>query len=100
MRYVKKMMFFVVLISVFVLAFGSIYAAAEQKDAEVYYKYYTSIQIEEDDTLWYIAERYGNEACQSRREYIQEVKRMNHLTDDTIHAGNYLMVAYYSQEMK
>lgn len=100
MRYMKKMLLFIVLISVCVLAFGGIYAAAEQEESGTYYKYYTSIQIEEDDTLWDIAERYGNEDCQSRSEYIQEVKRMNHLTDDTIHAGSYLTVLYYSQEIK
>lgn len=73
---------------------------AEEERAAVYYKYYTSIRIEEGDTLWGLACEYGNEDCQSLPSYIQEVKRMNHLTDDTIHAGRYLMVFYYSREAK
>lgn len=75
-------------------------AEAEEERAVVYYKYYTSIRIEEGDTLWGLAHEYGNEDCQSLPSYIQEVKRVNHLTDDTIHAGRYLTVFYYSQEIK
>ena len=33
-------------------------------------------------------------------EYIEEIKRMNHLKDDTIYEGQRLTVYYYSQEYK
>ncbi len=100
MRYVKKMFVFLIIIMICVLAFGGVHAAAEQEEDASYYKYYTSIQIEEGDTLWEIADRYGNTALQSNDEYIREIKKMNHLIDDTIKAGSYLTIIYYSQDIK
>ncbi len=57
--------------------------------------YYTSIRVEEGDSLWSIASRYFAESPMDIREYIYELKRINQLTDDTIHTGHYLMVVYY-----
>lgn len=56
---------------------------------------YTSIRIENGDSLWSIAARYAESSPMDVREYVQELKRMNQLTDDTIHAGHYLTVVYY-----
>lgn len=56
---------------------------------------YTSIRIEEGDSLWSIADRYAASSPMNTSEYVQELKRMNRLTDDTIHAGHYLTVVYY-----
>ena len=50
-------------------------------------KYYTCITIEEDDTLWTIAEEYCTEEYDSYQEYIEEVKFINNLTDDTLYYG-------------
>lgn len=60
-----------------------------------YNKYYTSVRLEEGDTLWNLAERYNKYSVKSMEEYIRELKNMNCLTDDKIHAGNYLTVSYY-----
>lgn len=62
------------------------------------YKYYTSIQIEEDDTLWSIADCYADEAYQSKSAYIAEVKQLNQIDEDQIHSGQHLLVPYYSEE--
>lgn len=62
------------------------------------YKYYTSIQIEKDDTLWSIAECYGNEEYQSKSEYITEVKQLNQIDEDQIHSGQHLLIPYYSEK--
>lgn len=56
---------------------------------------YTSIQVENGDSLWSIASRYANKSPMDIRRYVEELKRINQLTGDTIHAGNYLMVVYY-----
>lgn len=66
--------------------------------AEVSYKYYTSVQIEDGDTLWELADSYMTEAYSSRTEYIDEVCSINHISQDDIHAGQYLMLPYYSSE--
>ena len=66
-----------------------------QKQSSPYKKYYTSICLEEGDTLWSIAVRYNVHSNKSTEEYVRELRRMNGLSDDTIHAGHYLTVSYY-----
>lgn len=64
------------------------------------YKYYTSIQIEPGSSLWDIAEKYASSEYESLEAYIQEVRQINHLDEDTIYAGSYLCIPYYSSEYK
>jgi cell division protein YceG involved in septum cleavage len=64
------------------------------------YKYYTSIQIQEGDTLWSIADTYHSNMALSRTDYIQEIIELNHIDADNIHAGNYLIIPYYDTSMK
>lgn len=56
---------------------------------------YTSIKIESGDTLWTIAEEYMCSEYDDVNDYIKDVKEINGLYSDVIHAGNYLMVPYY-----
>jgi len=63
-------------------------------------KYFKSIEIEAGDSLWSIAETYMSEEYDNITEYIDELKSMNGLTEDTIHEGRCLVVAYYSDEIK
>lgn len=67
--------------------------SAAQKDSRC--KYYKSIVIEKGDTLWTIADQYISEEYSSKPDYIDEVKHMNNLVSDEIHAGNYLVIPYY-----
>lgn len=69
---------------------------AKDDITEISYKYYKSIAIDNDDTLWTIAEKYMDEEhYDSIFDYIQEVKSMNSLIDDVIHYGDYLIIPYY-----
>ena len=36
----------------------------------------------------------------SVQEYVDEIKAVNDLGDDEIHSGQYLMIPYFSSEMK
>lgn len=63
-------------------------------------KYFKSIEIESGDTLWSIAEEYISEEYDDINEYIGELKKMNGLYSDNINAGCYLVVCYYSSEIK
>lgn len=54
--------------------------------------HYRSIEVAEGDTLWDLAGEYGG--YQDRRSYIDEVIRLNHIENETIHAGAYLVVPY------
>lgn len=60
-----------------------------------YVKQVISVEIEEGDTLWSIADHYYVPECGSIPAYIKEIKKTNHLTTDTIHAGCYLVIPYY-----
>lgn len=100
----KRKMFFL-LVAVFVItigsiAFGSIFSTAKNPASDIpQYKYYTSITIEQGDSLWSIAEEYCTDAYEDTREYVAELKELNSLTSDTIHAGQHLLVAYYDTEI-
>ena len=59
-------------------------------------KYYKSITVSNNDTLWSIAEAYMDEEhYTSVNEYINEVIRMNSLPNDTICYGQHLIIPYY-----
>lgn len=57
-------------------------------------KYYKSIELSYGDTLWEIAEEYMDDSYDSIYEYIEELKTINGLTSERIHAGRYLTVVY------
>lgn len=64
-------------------------------DESIHYnKSFVSIEIHTGDTLTSIAEDYAIPAA-GYSDYIEEVKRINNLKSDTIHAGCYLMVPVY-----
>lgn len=73
---------------------------ANASNEAILYKYYTSIEVQPGDSLWSIADTYRNEDTENHEEYIAELVSMNHLKTKTIHAGDYITVAYYSNEFK
>ena len=85
-----------------VLAFtGSILfcsTKAQAAPAEPTYKYYTSIQIQKGDTLWSIADSYITDEYKDKKEYIQEICSINHISEDDIHSGQYITIPYYSND--
>lgn len=69
---------------------------AKDDSVKTSYKYYKSITIDNNDTLWSIAEEYMDEEhYDSINAYINEVKNMNSLTDDEIQYGEHLIIPYY-----
>lgn len=105
-KQIAKRKIFFLLVALFVItigsvAFGSIFSTAKNPASEVQqYKYYKSIEIQPGDSLWSIAEEYCTDAYEDTREYVDELKDLNGLTSDTIHAGQHLLVAYYDTEIK
>ena len=94
--------FLAVLLIILGVILGSNLLASSQSKASNEmntYKYYTSIEVQKGDTLWTIAEQYADDDA-DYASYIEEVKEMNQLTSDTIHAGEYLTVSYSSSEFK
>ena len=101
-KQVKKQIIILVvtILAVITLAilFGSFFSKAKSDTDMTEYKYYTTIQVTYGDTLTEIAQKYWDHNYDSIEKYIDEVKKMNHLKNDSIQAGQYLLVPYYSTE--
>ena len=95
----------ITLIVIAIIFFGillgtGISALASNDKATGQYKYYKSICIEEGDTLWDIAGKYVEGTDMDRYDYIQEICDLNGIYAEEIHAGDYIIVSYYSDELK
>ena len=88
-----------VLITALSIIIGSIVSDAHTTETDQAYKYYTSIMIQEGDTLWSIADEHMSGQYKSKQSYISEIKKLNHLTNDSIMAGQYLIISYYSEQI-
>ena len=75
-------------------------AEANDGSGEVFYKYYHRIEVVEGDSLWSIAQQNYLAQEQTIREYIEEVKQINHRYGETVYAGEELMIPYYSTEFR
>ena len=88
------------LIILLVITFGSFLSKAQDNEDEViYYKYYTSIEIQPGDTLWDLADEYL-ENYESKEVYIKEVSQLNSIKNGKIISGQNLIMPYYSTEYK
>lgn len=68
---------------------------AVKEDTSV--KGYMYITVENNDTLWSIADTYIDSHYDSVYQYIREVKDLNGLTSDSIHSGSKLIIPVYAQ---
>lgn len=68
---------------------------AREPEPASYIRYYKSVYLEEGDSLWNLAKEYGTGSPITVEEYIQEIKEINGLREDTIHRGCYLTVVYF-----
>lgn len=59
-------------------------------------KLYTTVLVEEGDTLWSLADEYMSFEYNDREEFMDEVRDMNHLTGSIIHSGSTLLIPYYA----
>ena len=96
---IMKFVLTVMLISCLSVCFFSFKAKAQSNDAEISYKYYKSISVSAGDTIWdYAAEYADEEYYDSYESYINEVIRINALSNDSIRAGQSIIIPYYSNE--
>ena len=68
-------------IAAVIILCGTIHIFASSGDSRPYNKYYTSVRVEEGDTVWSIADRYIADSQVSKRAYVDEICRLNSLTD-------------------
>ncbi len=103
---VRKQKVFFALVIIMLVSLGVLFGtnvktlASSKADVASYNKYYTSVRIEAGDTLWDMVDDYIEDLNISKREYIDEICRLNGIVEDEIHAGDYIVIPYYSDEIK
>ncbi len=82
--------------------FSSLMADAQSDDFVPSFKYYKTITIHTDDTLWAVAEdNFDSEHYTDIGAYMAEIRSINGITNsDMLHAGEALIIPYYSSEFK
>ena len=95
----KHMMVFMVFAAV-VIAMCGVSAVNATEEAPQRYKYYTTVYVDRGATLWNISKKYVTDEYTDIRAYMDEVKSINHLTDDKLQYGTKICVPYYSEEYK
>ncbi len=99
-----KKNFLILVMTVCLIILGSVSlngfrSNAKDDSVAASYKYYKSITVANDDTLWSIAAEYMDEEhYESINDYINEVKSVNSMADDVIHYGEHLVIPYYDSE--
>ena len=95
---------FLVLCSTLAVLLLTARSAQAKRQEKASYKYYTSITVEQGDTLWSIAEEQLADPetasfYTNMHSYIEEVQTINGLQDlHWIKAGRNLIVPYYASE--
>lgn len=89
-----SMMVVILIIAILTISYKTLKTDAKENTEMKGTKYYTSVFIEEGDTLWSIAKENLPEHTDIT-QYINELSKMNNLKTDQIHAGNKLVVYYY-----
>ena len=86
---------FTVLLFVSIIMGRTMFTSMAQEEGNRTTPYYKSVRIQEGDSLWGIASQYREGSSMSMDEYVSQLKQMNGLKKDTIHAGQYLTVVYF-----
>lgn len=95
---IERVLLTICLIALFAIGSSAILtkATTTEEAKNVYYKYYTQIEIENGDSLWEIAGRYMEHGpYETRTDYMNEVVKLNQLSNTTIIKGQHLVVPYY-----
>lgn len=80
---------------------GTLLTRAEEPNHEPAYKYYANIEIQRGDTLWSIADEYMDSVHYiDKKEYLDELMTLNHMSDDHLISGQKILVPYYSADLK
>lgn len=94
----RKMMLFIGVVAAILVGMISFSINASAEDSREVYTYYTSYEVQDGDTLWTIADQFMGPDFTDKREFIDNIKSLNHLSKDDITAGNYLVIEYSSYE--
>ena len=85
----------------FLFAFLGFKMNLQAHSEEGRYKYYSKITVHSGENLTSLSQKYISDEYKNADSYIKEVCAINNLDEDeTIYAGESLIVPYYSDEYK
>ncbi|MCR4831062.1 MAG: LysM peptidoglycan-binding domain-containing protein [Pseudobutyrivibrio sp.] len=87
----------VLLVSV-IVAFVLFTTRADAENSREVYTYYTSYEIQPGDTLWTIVDQFMGPDFTDKDDFINNIKKINHISGDDITSGKYLVIQYSSYE--
>ena len=91
---------FIIFMASFML--GTIMTDAQSDNYSPEFRYYKTVTVHSDETLWDIAELYFSpDNYRSMNQYITDICHINNLGDpDMIRSGEAIIIPYYSSEFK
>lgn len=95
-----RLIIIIMVVFCFLIGFTSFLGSKSEASDDISYKYYTSVEVKNGDTLWDIASEHITEEYSGLQEYVTEVKELNGLSNDNIRSGQSLIIPYYSLELK
>ena len=95
-KIVSPVRFFIfVLFTTMILVFGLVSVISSTRTEAATVNTYVQVEIEENDTLWKIAEKYNNDSMDIRK-YIYEIREINDIAgDESIYPGELIFVPIY-----
>jgi cell division protein YceG involved in septum cleavage len=81
-------------ITVFAVCFSISTVGKSQQQHELC-SYYESVQIQPGDTLSSLAQKYYINDIGDFDKYVDEIRALNNISGDNIHAGEYVTIKYY-----
>ncbi len=100
MRKIRTMTLLILVIAV--TAIITLRFSADRTDAVSVptYKYYTTVEVNQGESLWSVAEDHMTEGYDDIYELMGEIYDINHLKSETLDVGQKIIVPYYSTEYK
>jgi len=93
----KRLIISVIAIAVFVLiAFVLVQGVKASTESNKRTKTFSSVEVKPGDTVWSIANEYMSDEYTDVNELVNEIEKTNHISANSITAGSYIIVPYYT----
>ncbi|MBR1572637.1 MAG: LysM peptidoglycan-binding domain-containing protein [Lachnospiraceae bacterium] len=94
-NYNLKLVFVIATIVAVITVCFSISTVGKAQQQHELLSYYESVQIQPGDTLSSLAQKYYINDIGDFNKYVNEIRELNNISGDDIHAGEYVTIKYY-----